>query len=152
MQDLQEVTHDLHYENYRASRLGDEPEASAMPKAMPPSAKTSSKRGGQGEAEKDRILQEKELELQKMQEMIAMMQAQLQAQQTQQPAPKESKECGFYSFLSSEVYTWNKKWKTTRPSQSVPLTKSDRRRRHYIPLFIFSFFSRKKQKWLHTFC
>ena len=33
-----------------------------------------------GEAEKDRILQEKELELQKMQEMIAQMQLQLQVQ------------------------------------------------------------------------
>ena len=99
MQDLQEVTHDLHYENYRASRLGDEPEANAP--AMPPSAKTSSKRGGQGEAEKDRILQEKELELQKMQEMIAMMQAQLQAQQNQQAAPRESKECGFQSYYVS---------------------------------------------------
>ena len=74
MQDLQEVTHDLHYENYRASRLGDEPEAPVQQ----PSSK-GSKKGG--EAEKDRILQEKELELQKMQQMIAQMQAQLQAQQ-----------------------------------------------------------------------
>ena len=31
MQDLQEVTHDLHYENYRASRLGDEPEQPVQP-------------------------------------------------------------------------------------------------------------------------
>ena len=95
MQDLQEVTHDLHYENYRASRLADEPEANAP---APPQQK-SSKRGGssQGEAEKDRILHEKELELQKMQEMIAMMQAQLQAQQNQQTQPKESKDSGFRS-------------------------------------------------------
>ena len=94
MQDLQEVTHDLHYENYRASRLADEPEANAP---APPQQK-SSKRGGssQGEAEKDRILHEKELELQKMQEMIAMMQAQLQAQQNQQTQPKESKDSGFW--------------------------------------------------------
>jgi len=89
MQDLQEVTHDLHYENYRASRLADEPEASAP---APPQQKSSKRSGSsQGEAEKDRILHEKELELQKMQEMIAMMQAQLQAQQSQQTQPKESK-------------------------------------------------------------
>lgn len=115
MQDLQEVTHDLHYENYRASRLGDEPEANAP--AMPPSAKTSSKRGGQGEAEKDRILQEKELELQKMQEMIAMMQAQLQAQQNQQAAPKESKECGFQSYSVSQSWRLHiqQKWKPLDP-------------------------------------
>ena len=75
MQDLQEVTHDLHYENYRASRLGDEPEAPVQQPVK------GSKKGG--EAEKDRILQEKELELQKMQQMIAQMQAQLQAQQKQ---------------------------------------------------------------------
>jgi len=90
MQDLQEVTHDLHYENYRASRLGDEPEQPVQP------AKTgSSKRSGGGgaEAEKDRILQEKELELKKMQEMIAQMQAQLQAQQSAGPtAPSSGKE------------------------------------------------------------
>lgn len=84
MQDLQEVTHDLHYENYRASRLGDEPEQPVQP------AKTSSKRASNNgaEAEKDRILQEKELELKKMQEMIAQMQAQLQAQQNQTPKEK----------------------------------------------------------------
>ena len=84
MQDLQEVTHDLHYENYRASRLGDEPEA---PVQQP--VKGSKKAGG--EAEKDRILQEKELELQKMQQMIAAMQAQLQAQQETTKPSKTTK-------------------------------------------------------------
>lgn len=89
MQDLQEVTHDLHYENYRASRLADEPEAAPVQ----PTKTSKRSSGGQGEAEKDRILHEKELELQKMQEMIAMMQAQLQAQQNQQAQPaKESKD------------------------------------------------------------
>lgn len=75
MQDLQEVTHDLHYENYRASRLGDEPEP-----AMPSDTGRS---GGKMDAEKDRILEEKEAELKKMQQMIAQMQAQLQLQQKQ---------------------------------------------------------------------
>ena len=80
MQDLQEVTHDLHYENYRASRLGDEPEQPVQKLEKSGSKKSSAANNG-AEAEKDRILQEKELELQKMQQMIAQMQAQLQAQQ-----------------------------------------------------------------------
>ncbi|KAM4727670.1 septin-2 isoform 2-T2 [Anableps anableps] len=64
MQDLQEVTQDLHYENFRSDRL---------------------KRGGRKapepeEMDKDMILQEKEAELRRMQEMIAKMQAQMQIQ------------------------------------------------------------------------
>ena len=71
MQDLQEVTHDLHYEKYRASRLGDEPEAPMMaPMGTRPPP----------DAEKDRILHEKEMELQKMQKMIEQMQMQLTMQ------------------------------------------------------------------------
>ncbi|XP_031665861.1 septin-2B isoform X2 [Oncorhynchus kisutch] len=62
MQDLQEVTQDLHYENFRSERL---------------------KRGGRKgpepeEMDKDMILQEKEAELRRMQEMITKMQAQMQ--------------------------------------------------------------------------
>ncbi|XP_027715202.1 septin-2 [Vombatus ursinus] len=60
MQDLQEVTQDLHYENFRSERL---------------------KRSGRPEREevvdKDQILQQKEAELRRMQEMIAQMQAQM---------------------------------------------------------------------------
>uniref|UniRef100_A0A8C5CH09 Septin 2 n=1 Tax=Gadus morhua TaxID=8049 RepID=A0A8C5CH09_GADMO len=64
MQDLQEVTQDLHYENFRSERL---------------------KRGGRKgpepeETDKDMILQEKEAELRRMQEMIAKMQLQMQKQ------------------------------------------------------------------------
>ncbi|CAM5165231.1 unnamed protein product [Natator depressus] len=64
MQDLQEVTQDLHYENFRSERL---------------------KRGGRlkvedEEVNKDQILLEKEAELRRMQEMIARMQAQMQMQ------------------------------------------------------------------------
>uniref|UniRef100_A0A8D2L3M1 Septin 2 n=1 Tax=Varanus komodoensis TaxID=61221 RepID=A0A8D2L3M1_VARKO len=63
MQDLQEVTQDLHYENFRSERL---------------------KKGGRKvedeEVNKDQILLEKEAELRRMQEMIARMQAQMQMQ------------------------------------------------------------------------
>ncbi|KAK2102121.1 Septin-2 [Saguinus oedipus] len=63
MQDLQEVTQDLHYENFRSERL---------------------KRGGRKveneDMNKDQILLEKEAELRCMQEMIARMQVQMQMQ------------------------------------------------------------------------
>ncbi|XP_031685752.1 septin-2 isoform X4 [Oncorhynchus kisutch] len=60
MQDLQEVTQDLHYENFRSERL---------------------KRAGRAVEEdvvdKDQILLQKEAELRRMQEMITQMQAQM---------------------------------------------------------------------------
>ena len=91
MQDLQEVTHDLHYENYRASRLGDEPE--------PAMVEPGTGRGGKvKDAEKDRILEEKEAELKKMQQMIAQMQAQLQLQQKQ-----AAQELGRYSRAYNKI-------------------------------------------------
>ncbi|XP_072393034.1 septin-1 [Diabrotica undecimpunctata] len=69
MQDLQEITQQVHYENYRSERLAKEgPVAKRNPgdeKAAPV-------------GDKDRILQEKEAELKRMQEMIAAMQAKMQ--------------------------------------------------------------------------
>ncbi|KAL7986828.1 hypothetical protein Chor_013111 [Crotalus horridus] len=60
MQDLQEVTQDLHYENFRSERL-----------------KRTGKPAEEEVMDKDRILQQKEAELRRMQEMIAHMQAQM---------------------------------------------------------------------------
>ncbi|KFQ03993.1 Septin-2, partial [Haliaeetus albicilla] len=60
MQDLQEVTQDLHYENFRSERL-----------------KRTGKPVEEEVVDKDRILQQKEAELRRMQEMIAQMQAQM---------------------------------------------------------------------------
>lgn len=80
MQDLQEVTQEVHYENYRSQRLAK-------------SVRQNGKSNGNGhlakeevfdEADndnKDRILKEKEAELRRMQEMLAQMQAKMQAQQ-----------------------------------------------------------------------
>lgn len=60
MQDLQEVTQDLHYENFRSERL---------------------KRVGRNvedeTVDKDKMLLQKEAELRRMQEMIVQMQAQM---------------------------------------------------------------------------
>jgi septin 2 len=73
MQDLQEVTHEIHYENYRSEKLGSQNNKKNM--------RNRDSVNGDMITDKDRILKEKEEELRKMQEMVAKMQAQmLQAQ------------------------------------------------------------------------
>ncbi|KAK6302417.1 hypothetical protein J4Q44_G00267720 [Coregonus suidteri] len=75
MQDLQEVTQDLHYENFRSERLKRGGRLSSHGYVLSPAQ-------GQGpepeEMDKDMILQEKEAELRRMQDMITKMQAQMQ--------------------------------------------------------------------------
>lgn len=72
MQDLQEVTQELHYENYRSERLVGKGAPSAKnPVVIVPEEKPS---------DKDRILQEKEAELRRMQEMLEKMKEQMQQQ------------------------------------------------------------------------
>lgn len=68
MQDLQEVTHDLHYENFRAEKL-----AKAGKAAAPTGVRAST-------VEKDKLLADKEAELRKMQDMLTKMQAQMAQQ------------------------------------------------------------------------
>jgi septin 2 len=80
MQDLQEVTQEVHYENYRSERLA---------KATRANGKIANGNGHLAKeevfdddtTEKDRILKEKEAELKRMQEMLAQMQLKIQAQQ-----------------------------------------------------------------------
>ncbi|CAB1446307.1 unnamed protein product [Pleuronectes platessa] len=60
MQDLQEVTQDLHYENFRSERL-----------------KRTGRDADEEVMDKDQILLQKEAELRRMQEMITQMQAQM---------------------------------------------------------------------------
>lgn len=69
MQDLQEVTQEVHYENYRSERL-----AKNVKKVNSSNAEENVTN-----ADKDRILLEKEAELRRMHEMIAQMQAKMQA-------------------------------------------------------------------------
>lgn len=73
MQDLQEVTQEVHYENYRSERL-----AKGVKKASQISKDDDS--SPLIITEKDRILQEKEAELRRMHEMLAQMQAKIQLQ------------------------------------------------------------------------
>lgn len=67
MQDLQEVTHDVHYENFRSERLARG--GSAKPVET-----------GKGTDQKDQMLAEKDEELRRMQEMLAKMQEQIKQQ------------------------------------------------------------------------
>uniref|UniRef100_A0A7N9AY65 Septin n=1 Tax=Mastacembelus armatus TaxID=205130 RepID=A0A7N9AY65_9TELE len=75
MQDLQEVTQDLHYENFRSERLKRGGRLSSHGYILPLSPANGPE---PEEMDKDMILQEKEAELRRMQEMIAKMQAQMQ--------------------------------------------------------------------------
>lgn len=82
MQDLQEVTQDVHYENYRSERLK---------KGVRENGKSTTNGNGHlakeeefdenDSNEKDRILREKDAELRRMHEMLAQMQAKMQPQQ-----------------------------------------------------------------------
>ncbi|KAG5878483.1 hypothetical protein JTB14_003169 [Gonioctena quinquepunctata] len=74
MQDLQEITQQVHYENYRSERLAKEGPAAAA-KRTTVEDKTNTI------GDKDRILLEKEAELKRMQEMITAMQAKMQQTQ-----------------------------------------------------------------------
>jgi len=70
MQDMQEVTHDVHYENYRSQKLARQTGSVAPKKVAPPTMLD----------DKDKQLQEKEAELRRMQEMVAQMQRQIKQQ------------------------------------------------------------------------
>jgi septin family protein len=73
MQDLQEVTQEVHYENYRLQKLAAEARAGVKAELMlEDSLSISSSVDGD---EMKKILQEKEAELRKMQALMAKMQA-----------------------------------------------------------------------------
>ena len=79
MQDLQEVTHETHYENFRSEKLGSQYKRRDTRDAAPALLSDNVL------LDKDRILKEKEEELRRMQEMVAKMQAQMmQCQMSEQ--------------------------------------------------------------------
>ncbi|XP_071848396.1 septin-2B-like isoform X2 [Apostichopus japonicus] len=65
MQDLQEVTHEVHYENFRSQNFTKSGKSERAPEG--------------GGDEKDSLLQQKEAELRRMQEMVLQMQRQMKA-------------------------------------------------------------------------
>ncbi|CAO1363369.1 unnamed protein product [Diamesa hyperborea] len=77
MQDLQEVTQEVHYENYRSERLAK----SARSNGHSKNGNHIAKEEHFNDDDKDQILKEKEAELVRMQQMLAQMQAKMQAQQ-----------------------------------------------------------------------
>jgi len=91
MQDLQEVTHDVHYENLRPQRLakGDTRDGGSSSAAAPP------------RHDKDRQLQEKDDELRRMQDMLAKMQEQTK-QQSQTNLAGPGKQHGKQTFWTRE--------------------------------------------------
>lgn len=92
MQDLQEVTHETHYENYRSEKLGSQYKRfvlsiitrddliNHMQFFRRETREVNNSADIMVQLDKDRMLREKEEELKKMQEMIAKMQADMQAQ------------------------------------------------------------------------
>jgi septin 2 len=81
MQDLQEVTQEVHYENYRSERLAKATRSTNGKAATNGNGHLAKEEVFDDDAsEKDRILKEKEAELKRMQEILAQMQAKIQAQ------------------------------------------------------------------------
>ncbi|XP_033747625.1 septin-2-like isoform X1 [Pecten maximus] len=78
MQDLKDITADLHYENYRAEHLAEEMKSSQRERSK---LKRDSIVNLDAVSETDKLLQQKEAEIQRMQAMLAKMQAQLQSNQ-----------------------------------------------------------------------
>lgn len=83
MQDLREVTHELHYENFRAQRMAGVKFVTSTSTIMETSIDDDDG------SERERILRAKELEIQKMTEMLRLYQEQLQQQQHQLPQPDQ---------------------------------------------------------------
>lgn len=71
MQDLQEVTHEIHYENYRSNKLADGSGNKRVSKI---------KRDEEKMSDKEKQLAEKDAELRRMQEMLKSMQEQMARQ------------------------------------------------------------------------
>jgi len=77
MQDLREVTQELHYENYRSQRLANQ-SAAPVSYVLETSLDEESTN-----MEKDRMLKQKEAELRRMEMLVAQMQQQLQSKTEQ---------------------------------------------------------------------
>lgn len=75
MQDLQEVTQEVHYENYRLQKLAQEARAGVKAELI-----LDQKESVADKDQMKKILEEKEAELRKMQEIMAKMQAEMSVQ------------------------------------------------------------------------
>lgn len=75
MQDLKDVTCDVHYENYRAEHISEQMSGGQRERGK---LKRDSMVEGERSSETEKLLQEKDAEIKRMQEMLMKMQAQLQ--------------------------------------------------------------------------
>lgn len=91
MQDLQEVTHEIHYENFRSEKMANGG-GGAKPRQINKARSNSTDVYEKDEklTEKERQLVEKDAELRKMQEVISKMQAQMQKQAASTPPPTDA--------------------------------------------------------------
>ncbi|GFO15118.1 septin-4 [Plakobranchus ocellatus] len=77
MQDLKDVTSDVHYENYRAAHIRTQLSTATRERTK---LKRDSGANQETVVETEKLLEEKDAEIQRMQAMLAKMQAQLQSQ------------------------------------------------------------------------
>jgi len=80
MQDLQEVTHDVHYENFRSECLASGGASATTSASSGSGAAAGQSKASAGAEDKDKVLAEKDAELRRMQEMLAKMQEQMKQQ------------------------------------------------------------------------
>lgn len=78
MQDLKEVTQDFHYENYRAQRLHSPASSPKSERRRSNQSQSQTESAHKADDAKEKMLQEKEAELKRMQEMIEAMKLQMQ--------------------------------------------------------------------------
>ncbi|XP_071790182.1 septin-5-like isoform X2 [Asterias amurensis] len=102
MQDLKDVTRDLHYENYRLRRIKDETDHPEVKQERLNSIRKEAA-AKPGPSEKDRMLEEKEAELRKMQEMLLQMQAEMARQQGGDASSKRNSNVVDGSTLPGEM-------------------------------------------------
>ena len=87
MQDMQEVTQELHYENYRSEKLarGRQAAAAAAGGGGATPARSSQAAPSPGGASKDNLLMQKEEEIRRMREMMERLQAELEKEKHTPP-------------------------------------------------------------------
>jgi len=76
MQDLKDVTRDIHYENYRARHIAEQMTKAAQKERN--KLKRDSSPNFENIMQTDQLLKQKDEEIRKMQEMLLKMQVQLQ--------------------------------------------------------------------------
>ncbi|XP_052072564.1 septin-2B-like isoform X2 [Mytilus californianus] len=87
MQDLQEVTQEVHYENFRADKLAGGGGQAVPKKVRGRQREEAVEQDMVGGDEKEKQLQEKDAELRRMQEMVARMQAEMEQQKRMAGTP-----------------------------------------------------------------